>query len=221
MFGSIAALVAAGLLATGGGVVVVDQTQRGSDGYLMSPTKTFSTSTYALVSERIDTGLDGPDWLYREFLGTVQLRSESSRPVFVGIGRASDIDGYLGDVRRAEVKDLGADPGEYEVRAGTAKPAPPVGQGFWAASARGTGEHVLRWDVQSGNWRVVAMNTDGSPDVNADLSIGAELPNLVWIGIGILGGGALLLAVGGALIYLGARSRVPRSPQPEPEGGTS
>jgi Domain of unknown function (DUF4389) len=218
VFGSIAALTAAGLLAAGGAVVVVDQTQRGGDGYLMSPTKTFSTGAYALVSERIDTGLDGPDWLYRNFLGTVQLRSESTMPLFVGIARASDVEGYLGNVRRAEVTDLGADPAEYRLRPGAATPVQPAAQGFWAASTRGAGEHVLRWDVQDGSWRVVVMNTDGSPDVDADLSIGAELPNLVWIGVGILGGGALLLALGGALIYLGARSR---APHPDPEGGTS
>ena len=56
VLGSLATLIAAGLVAAGGAVVTLDQSQRGSDGYLMSPTNTFTTSTYALVSERIDTG---------------------------------------------------------------------------------------------------------------------------------------------------------------------
>jgi hypothetical protein len=206
VFGSIATLMAAGLVAAGGAVVTLDQSQRGSDGYFMSPTNTFTTSTYALVSERIDAGLDGPDWLYRDFLGTVQLRSESTKTVFVGIGRASDVDRYLGNVRHAEVTNLEADPGEYDVRSGTATPGAPVARGFWAASVRGAGEHNLRWDVQGGSWRIVVMNADGSPGIDADLSIGAELPNLVWIGIAILGAGGLLLVVGGALIYLGVRT---------------
>jgi Domain of unknown function (DUF4389) len=206
VFGSIATLVAAGLVAAGGAVVTLDQSQRGSDGYLMSPTNTFTTATYALVSERIDIGLNGPDWLYRDFLGTVQLRSESTKAVFVGIGRASDVDRYLGNVRRAEVTNLGADPGDYDERGGTTRPDAPVARGFWAASVRGAGEHNLRWDVQDGSWQIVVMNADGSPGVDAELSIGAELPNLVWIGVAILGAGGLLLAVGVLLIYLGVRT---------------
>jgi hypothetical protein len=215
VFGSIATLVAAGLIAGGGAVVTLDQSQRGSDGYLMSPTNSFSTSSYALVSERIDTGLDGPDWLYRDFLGTVQIRSESSKPIFLGIARASEVDAYLHGVVRAEVTDLAADPPDYEVLGSSALGRSPVSQGFWVASVRGAGEHNLRWDVQDGSWRVVVMNADGSAGVNADVRIGAELPNLIWFGIGILGAGTALLGLGVALIYLGARS------QSDTEGGTS
>jgi hypothetical protein len=220
VFGSIATLVAAGLVAAGGAVVTLDQSQRGTDGYLMSPTNTFATGTYALISERIDTGLDGPDWLYRDFLGTVQLRSDSTKAVFVGIGRASDVDRYLGDVRRAEVTDLGENPGKYDLRGGTAKPGAPVAHGFWAASVRGGGEHNLRWDVEDGSWRIVVMNADGSPGIDADLSIGAELPNLVWIGIAILGAGGLLLVAGVVVIYLGVRTGGPAEPVVS-EGGES
>lgn len=207
VFGSITTLIAAGILAGGGAIVVVDQTQRDDAGYLVSPTRTFSTSTYALVSDKIEGGLDGPDWVYRDFLGTVELKSESSKPVFVGIARESDVQSYLGGVSRAEVTDLAADPGQYVLRTGVAPSAPPADRSFWVATASGSGNQILRWDVQGGSWRAVVMNTDGSAGVAADLSVGAELSNLVWVGIGLLVVGGLLLTLGIVLIYLGARSR--------------
>ena len=86
--GSIIALLATGLLATGGVGLVFDQTQRDDQGFLMSSSERYSTGTYALVSEQVD--LYGPGWVPNGLLGTVKLRSDSARPVFVGIGPASD-----------------------------------------------------------------------------------------------------------------------------------
>jgi hypothetical protein len=212
--GSIAALIAAALLAAGTAIVVVDQTQRDDAGFLMSPTRDFSTGTHAIVSETIDLRIDGPDWLYSKGLfGTVKLESESTSPVFVGIAPTGDVAGYLGDVPRDELRSIGDSANEYRFRSGAATPSAPAGQDFWVASSSGTGAQDLRWDVEDGNWQIVVMNADGSRGVDAELAIGAELPNLVWVGVGILAAGGLLLAVGGLLIFLGARNRRGREPR--------
>jgi hypothetical protein len=49
------------------------------------------------------------------------------------------------------------------------------------------------------------MNEDGSRGVAAELSIGAELDSLLWIGIGMLAVGALLAAAAALAITAGAR----------------
>jgi hypothetical protein len=49
------------------------------------------------------------------------------------------------------------------------------------------------------------MNTDGSRSVSADLSVGAELDVLPWIGIGLLVAGALRAAGAALAITLGIR----------------
>jgi Domain of unknown function (DUF4389) len=210
--GSIAALIGAALLAGGIAAVVVDQTQRDSAGFLVSPTRNFSTPTYAVVSRKLYAGVDGPDWVYDNLLGTVVLKSESSKPVFMGIARAADVDRYLGSVRRATVTDLSAHSNQYVVVGAGAPDAPPGDQKFWAAETSGAGSQSVQWDVQDGTWRVVVMNADSSRGVNADLRVGAELPNLVWLGIGLIVVGGGILGAGVFLIFLGARQRTPRPP---------
>ena len=49
------------------------------------------------------------------------------------------------------------------------------------------------------------MNADGSAAVDAELSFGAHIPHLTWIGIGGAIGGALFLIAAAGLIYAGAR----------------
>jgi hypothetical protein len=216
--GSLLALVSLAVLVGGAAVVAVDQTQRDRDGFVMSPTERFATDTPALVSEPLDIRIDeAPDWVAsRDLLGTVRIRSVRDRPVFLGIAPARDVDRYLAGVRHEEVHDLGTD-APYVLRPGSRdRLAPPARQDFWSATAQGTGEQVLDWRVTDGDWRVVLMTPSGTPDVDADLSIGARLSNLVWWGIGLLLAGAVLAAVAATMTVLA----VHRDAEPAAEAGT-
>ena len=73
----IAGIVAFALLVGGCALVAVDRTQRDDDGFLMSPSEDFSTSTYAVVSESADLDTSGAEWALDTFLGTVRIRSDS------------------------------------------------------------------------------------------------------------------------------------------------
>ena len=118
--------------------------------------------------------------------GTVRIRSESDRPVFLGIGPAAAVDGYLARVERDVVTDLdsGSDDPDYSRRGGAAPLRPPDAQTFWAASQTGAGEQTIQWEPEDGNWRAVVMNVDAARGVSADMSIGAELDSVLWIGLG-------------------------------------
>src|SRR5215217_441031 len=206
--GTIAGLLALGLLVGGCALVAVDQTQRDDDGFLMSPTQDFSTRTYAIVSEDVDLGDEGAERALDTFLGTVRIRSESGRPVFVGIGPAGDVTRYLGGVERDVVDDLenSGDP-EYSRRSGGAPHGRPGDETFWVASTTGAGERTLDWEPEDGDWRAVVMNEDGSRRVSAELSIGAELDSILWIGLGLLVAGALFAAGCALAITAATRSR--------------
>jgi Domain of unknown function (DUF4389) len=204
--GVIAGLFAFAFLAGGCALVAVDQTQRDDDGYLMSPSVAFQTPTYAIVSESAELDTNGAEWALDTFLGTVRIRSKSVRPVFVGIGPAADVDRYLANIQRDEVTDLGDRHPNYTERPGGAPSGPPVSQTFWAASATGAGEQTVDWDPEDGNWRAVVMNADASRGVSSDLSIGAKIDSVLWIGIGLLGAG-VLFAAGSALAITAAVRR--------------
>jgi hypothetical protein len=204
VLGTIAALLALVLLAGGAALTAIDRTQRDDDGFLMSPTEDFSTAGYAIVSESADVDFGGSERAAEAFFGTVRIRSESMRPVFVGIGPDSAVEGYLGDVEHSVVTKLDRGP-EYRVREGGPPASPPAEQTFWVASATGAGEQTLEWDPEEGSWSAVLMSADGSRGVAAEMSIGAELDPLLWIGIGMLVAGGLLAAGAALAITAGAR----------------
>jgi hypothetical protein len=137
----------------GGALVAVHATERDGDGFYATGSKTLATPAHALVSDGLDVGTGGPDWLFREGrLGTVRVTATgtSSEPVFVGIARRSQVDAYLRGVARDLITDFEVDPFTVAStrRPGTATPAAPTGQGFWAGQASGAGRQTLSWPVQ-------------------------------------------------------------------------
>jgi hypothetical protein len=204
--GVIAALLSLGLLAGGTALVVVDQTQRDEDGFLMSPSEDFSTATYAVVSESADVDFGGSESAARAILGDVRIRSESDRDVFIGIARDTDVEEYLSGVEYSVVTDIEKNP-DYSDHPGGAPASAPGDQDFWVASASGSGEQTLEWEPEDGSWSAVLMNSDGSRGVASELSIGAELDAALWVGIVLLAIGALLAALAALAITAGARRR--------------
>jgi hypothetical protein len=203
--GIVVAFIGAMLVLAGIALLVVHGATRDADGYYTTGTERLSTAGYALTVEHLDLGGD-VDSLPEEVLGRVRIRAErpDGRPVFVGIAHDEDIERYLRDVRVAKVTDL--DPPEYDVRAGGAPRLPPGEVRFWVASAEGPGRQAADWDVEGGEWSVVAMNADASRRVVVDADVGAKVGWLLGVGIGALVGGLLVAAAGAALILLAARS---------------
>ena len=127
----------------------------------MSPSHEFASSTYAIVSESAELDTEGAEWALDTFLGTVRIRSESERPVFLGIGPAADVDRYLDGVEHDVVTDFDDDP-HFTTRSGGEPGAPPGDETFWVDSVDGPGEQTLDWEPEDGDWRVVLMNDDAA-----------------------------------------------------------
>ena len=204
---SITGLLSIGLVAAGATGIVLDQTQRNASGYLMTSATRYSTSTYALVSAGYRGGTSNDFFVPKDLLGTVRVTVNSARPTFLGIGPEAAVNTYVGNVARAQGDRFDTRSANFRVYPGGAPSAPPSAQGFWGASAAGTGEHTLTWSPQTGNWRIVLMNADGSPGVSGNVAVGARLPDLLTIGIAVLGGGILLLLLSGGAVYLAVRQR--------------
>jgi hypothetical protein len=225
VLGSIVALLGLALVVGGGFLLWADRTQR-EGGYLTTPTERFATSTYALTRERLEADAGGSNWIWNDnWLGKVRIRGEgaAAKPLFIGIGPEAAVAGYLGRVAHADVEDINFDPFRVEYRpiAGGAPRRPPTAQNFWAASASGQGTQTVTWKVREGDWSVVLMNADGSRGVAADVDLGAKLSFLLWVAIGLLIGGALILGGSVALIVLAARGRPPTPPAAPPRPATT
>ena len=155
----------------------------------------------------IDT--DGAGWfLDRNRYGEIRLEVSSGKPVFVGIARSRDVAAYLRGTQHDLVRDVSYSPFDADYRrvAGDERPPRPAAQGFWAASASGTGTQAVAWDVEDGDGSVVVMNADASRGVDADAKAGAELPFLASLGWGALIAGLVALVIAATLAIVGMRA---------------
>ena len=220
--GALAALLAFGAFAVGGGLLYADG-HKGDDGYLTTASHRFHTKSYALATDHVDLDTDAPHWLVDgSGLGHVRVRATSNdgKPVFVGIARTRDVDAYLRGTGHATVDDVEYGPfdrfrASYRTHAGE-QPAPPAEQRFWTASASGPGSRTLDWKVRDGSWSVVVMNADASKRVDAAVKVGTDAPWLSAAGWASLGTGAVIALIAAALLVAGLRPpRAPRAPATE------
>jgi hypothetical protein len=213
VLGSFGVLFGLALLAGGGFLLWADRTQR-EDGYLTTPTERFATPTYALTRTRLEVDTEGAGWVLNDsWFGKVRIRGESpgEKTLFIGIGPEAAVAKYLGSAAHADVEDIDFDPFRvtYLPVTGGAPQGPPTEQRFWAASASGVGTQTVTWKVRDGDWSIVLMNADGSRGIAADVDVGAKLSFLLWVAIGLLLGGVLVVGGSTALIVLAARTRQP------------
>jgi hypothetical protein len=207
VIGALLALVSLALLGGGGTGLWADLTQREA-GYVTTDEHEFSTSGAALATEPTHLGSAGVEWLYSPgLLGKLRIRVtpvSSGSALFVGIGRSDDVDLYLAGVNRTVISDF-FEGNVKGVGGGTARSRPGA-QRFWAASTTGSGARTLQWKPTKGSWSVVVMNADGRGGIDVRADLGARLPSVLWIAIGLVAGGAVFMA-GGALLIVGAIRR--------------
>jgi hypothetical protein len=207
-----ALVVLTGLAAVAGGAtaLVYDQWKRDGDGYLMSGSRTFSTDTYALVSDSYHAGTSGARGVERGVVGRFRVRAEGNGPIFVGLASSAAVDSYLAGVRQDRATTVYPGPEDFETRPGGAPIAPPSAKRIWVAQSQGSGLQTLTWQPQSGTWRIVVMRPDASRGLSTDLAIGGRFPHLLWIGLGTVGGGLVLVLLG---VTGGYAARPRRRPQ--------
>jgi hypothetical protein len=207
VIGALLLLISLVFVGGGGTVLWADRTQRNA-GYVTTDVHEFSTPGSALATERTDLGSAGSGWLYPPtLLDKVRIRVTPVSPgstLFVGIGRSTEVDRYLAGVNHAIISDFWTD--RVEAESGGTPTSAPGTQDFWVASSTGPGARTLTWDPANGSWTVVVMNADGRPGIDVRADLGARIPALLWIAVGLLVAGAVF-AAGGALLIAGAIRR--------------
>jgi hypothetical protein len=202
--GALLVLLSLALLGAGGTALWADRTQR-DGGYVTTDVHEFSTSSSALATVSTELGSAGIGWLYSPtLLDEVRIRVTPASPdlaLFVGIGPSTDVDRYLAGVNHTVITDFWEE--KVETVAGGQPRSAPTTQDFWVASSTGSGARTLEWDPADGSWTVVVMNADGRPGISVGADLGARIPAVLWIAVGLLVAGAVFLA-GGVLLIAGA-----------------
>ena len=197
-----------GLAAAAAAAVIV---AFGSSGALDSGSTEVSTSSAALVTDV--AAMEDVDGIAAVTGSpTLRLSATSTGPsgVFIGVGPADAVTGYLSGVAIDRITDFSLDPLRLDVTGepGVAAAAPPGDQDFWVASATSQSVADLAWPVQDGNYQLVVMNADGSPGLTSTAQVRLELPNAFPVSLGVLIGSGVLATAGIALVVVAvSRSR--------------
>ena len=136
----------------------------------------------------------------------------SRRPVFVGIGRAHDVDAYLAQADRLEVIGDDGNGTLLTTQVGSEKTLPdPAGVDVWVVSARSQGTAGLVWPDAPGQWRMV-IATDGTAPAADKITLTwsgrtphSPAPELIAIGLVLIVAGLI------TLVMLASRSRLERA----------
>lgn len=202
VIGSVLALITLGLAAGGGVLMWVDQGMR-QDGFVTTRTVGYSTTGYALASERATLN---HNWLLTGLVGDLQLRVTAARPggaVFVAVGPADQVAAYLAGTAYTTVSGTGA--GDVASHYGASRPALPQSAGIWTVQSAGTGTQTLRWPARAGDWMAVAMNPDGTAGLAVRADAGVSAPWLFRLALELIVGAIAVGALSVALIAVPLR----------------
>ena len=199
--GGALAVIGSLLALSGGGLLAAF----GTDGSLASGPHLLSTPTSAIVSPvaSIKNTSGVASVIGQPTLRLSAAPVQGTAGVFVGVGRAADVDRYLAGVATERVTDLNVDP--YSItgirHSGRLNAAPPATQRFWVAQASSTHTAAeINWKIRDGQYRVVVMNANGHSGVASTSAIGITIPNIpiyavagLLLGLLVAGGGTALL----------------------------
>ena len=210
VFGVIVLLISFGLMAGGGALIWADNTIKDSEGFYTTKTVQLERDSYAIVTPAADIDLRAA-WLWDwGNLATFKIEGSNNDPskqIFIGVAEESDIQAYLSGVEYEEITQFRIRPYrvDYRNHPGTSEPTTPTSQTFWTASTHGTGTQTLEWELETGSYSLVLMNADGSAGVDLSTVLGAKIPLIFRVGVGLLIGGIVVLIVGGFMVYLAVR----------------
>lgn len=203
-------LIALPLLFTGGSLYWVDTALTDEDGFVNSVVMEVEVDGFALVAgpaeiEDLPEIPSSPIDLGQ--IATLRIQALNLDPdqgIFVGIAPTDLLDDYLGGVPYAIVDDTNDDGMflSYRLNASEQPVSPPADQAFWTLSSTGIGFQELEWELEEGDVSFVIMNEDASDGLAFETIVGARVPLIGPVSIGLVIGGAVTLAIGTILLAI-------------------
>lgn len=206
IFGIIFALTAIGYVFAGGSVLAWSHSNKSDGGFLKTERIELKRDSHAVVTERIDIDENAGAFLRWFNLDTIVIECSarnSSKRIFLGIGKADEVEEYLRDVEHDEIRSFDLFPTriKYSHVSGSREPDEPRDQDFWILSDHGKDSIGLEWEIGEGEYRIVLMNEDASKTVESSLRVGMKV---LWFfrGIGFLTMASGLLGLLGSIVMI-------------------
>jgi hypothetical protein len=165
-----------------------------------------------ITEEQVEEGRTGGDTRLR-----IRAERTDGGEVIVGIASAETLQTVLVTGSFELVSELEFEPFAYAgVGLGGVEPLTPPEQGLFASYAAGSGAQEITWTVEPGEWRVIIMNSDGSPRVDVDVRFGARFPYLRGFAIAGMAIGSAILLLGLVILVVLFRPRRRKKQDSEP-----
>jgi uncharacterized integral membrane protein len=120
--------------------------------------------------------------------------ADPAQTVFVGVGRASDVDAYLGNAARTEITGVRHSDAVLAASGSDASLPAPASVDVWALATSGRGSATLVWPRADGSWRALAAVDGATPPAQVVVDWQRDSGSSLT---------PALIAVGGLLLVLG------------------
>ena len=207
-------VVAASLLFGGGSLLLFNSALSDNDGFIHSVPFDIDVDGYAVVAGPAEINMTPDVPVDLGEIATLRIRATHDDPeqaIFIGVAKSTAVGVYLGGVPHALVEDLDDDSfaltyrvetADAEADAADATVGAPAEQPFWINSTSGTGPQMLEWELETGDVSFVVMNESAADGLSFEAVIGARVPLIRPVGMGLLIGGGVALAVGTLLLAI-------------------
>lgn len=203
-------LIALPLLFVGGSFFWADTALTDANGFVNSRVMEIEVDGFALVAgpteiEDLQEIPDSPVELGE--IAALRFQAEhleADKGIFIGVAPTDALDQYLGGVPYAVFENATEDEMflSYRMNSSGETLSAPVEQEFWISSTSGVGLQELEWELVEGDVSFVVMNEDASDGVVIEAVAGIRIPMIGPVGVGLLVGGSVTLALGAILIAL-------------------
>ncbi|MHA7238364.1 hypothetical protein [Arthrobacter sp. TMS1-12-1] len=151
--------------------------------------------------------------------GPVEVTVEADGPFTLAVGRASDVEAWVGDAAHLSVTGLGEETLDSAFSEGEDSVPDPRGSDLWIAEEPGDGSLTYRWsEPTEGDWSIL-LAADGEAPAPTRVSVTTPNDQSTPFALPLIIGGALVVALGIALLLISPR-RPGTGRRPEPVEGT-
>ncbi len=137
--------------------------------------------------------------------GPVEVTVEADGPFTLAVGRASDVEAWVGDAAHLSVTGLGGQTLDSGFSEGEDSVPDPSGSDLWIAEESGDGSLTYRWtEPTEGDWSIL-LAADGEAPAPTQVSVTTPNDQSTPFALPLIIGGALVIVLGVALLLLPPR----------------